>query len=120
MLGRWPIARRLLVDYCSLRFVTRGLAASRGQDYRCLHQCRRQSVCRDLQPTERIFRHSTGQLRSEPSQVVSAKHKLCGLVFPVYDSAGREDERVSWDGMPGSRRKLTTARPTFSTCTPAM
>ena len=90
---RWPVAWRLLIDHRALWPFQNRVGTTRGRVHRCLHQCGRQSVCRNVQPTERLFRHRPRQLRSEPSPAVSAQHQLRGLVFPVHDPAWRKDER---------------------------
>ncbi len=101
------------------RSLKNGTRSARGRVYWRLHQRGRQSVCGNLQPAERLFRHRAGQLCAQPPQAVSAEHKLCRPVFSVYDPSRREDERASRHGVPGCRSKPTTARPTFSTCIPA-
>jgi type IV secretory pathway VirB4 component len=58
---------------CSLKNGTR---STRGRVHRRLHQCGRQSVCRDLQPAQRLFRHPSGQLCDQRLQAVSAEHEL--------------------------------------------
>ena len=78
--------------------------AARGRVHWPLHQRGWQSVCGNLQPAERLFRHRARQLCAEPSQVVSAEHELRRSVFSVYDPSRREDERASRHRVSGCAR----------------
>jgi type IV secretion system protein VirB4 len=69
-----------------------------------LHQRGWQPVCGDLQPAQRLFRYRSGQLCAQPPQTVSAEHKLCRPVFPLYDPYRREDERASRHRISGCAR----------------
>ena len=81
-----------------------GSGATWGRVHWHFHQRRRQSVCGDLQPTKRLFRHRAGQLCVEPPQAVSAEHELCRPVFSIHYPSWRKDEPASWHGVPGCAR----------------
>ena len=80
-----------------------GTRSTRGRVHRRL-QCGRQSVCRDLQPAQRLFRHPSGQQCDQRPQAVSAEHELRRPVFSLYDPARRKDERASRYGVSGCDR----------------
>jgi type IV secretory pathway VirB4 component len=79
--GRRAITWRFLAHDCAvwpgvIGSLKNGTRSTRGRVHRRLHQCGRQSVCRDLQPAQRLFRHPSGQLCDQRPQAVSAEHEL--------------------------------------------
>ena len=102
--GRRPIARRLLAHDYPLRPLESRTGATRGRVRWHLHQRRRQSILRGLQPTQCLLRHCTRQLRAQPAQAVSAEHKLRRPIVSLYDPSRREDERPSRHRVPGRAR----------------
>jgi hypothetical protein len=102
----WVTVNRLAISrsrLCCTAVQNRNWSSS-GRVHWRLHQRGRQSVCGNLQPAERLFRHRARQLCAQPPQTVSAEHELRRPVFSVYDPSRREDERASRHGVPGCAR----------------
>jgi hypothetical protein len=112
--GRRAITWRFFAHDCAvwpgvIWSLKNGTRSTRGRVHPRVHQCGRQSVCRDLQPAQRLFRHPSGQLCDRRPQAVSAEHELRRPVFSLYDPARtRISVRSIW-----LRSKPTTARHTF-------
>lgn len=59
-----------------------------------VHQRRWESLRRELQPAQCVFRHDPKQLQAQAAQAISAQLKLCRSLVPVHDSPWRDQERT--------------------------
>src|SRR6478672_9624559 len=57
-----------------------------------VHQRRWESLRRELQPAQCVFRHDPKQLQAQAAQAISAQLKLCRSLVPVHDSPWRDQE----------------------------